>query len=315
MLWPAVIIAACSYIPNLNEGFGPIDSRNHRALSLTFLRFSPSDRVLSNREREFSFRVTSANDFRQVPGLLEDQETERLAFKWKRGFAKGDLEVEVPFLFRGGGFLDPIILGWHEHILHWVEPGRAEAPSGRSIVEGPGFSFGSAGGLGDISVFWNQRLNGHWSWSSGVKAPTGNAHTLMGSGAFDAGQMMKYVGRLGKGWSFHGELGLIAQGKPTVLPGGRGLVHQEGMALTWQPNSRDNWVAQWQAEASALQLGIPGSDATHRMLVFGYQRRLSNREVLELCFMEDRDVFNGRWPEGANIAPDFSIQAGITLRY
>ena len=61
--------------------------------------------------------------------------------------------------------------------------------------------------------------------------------------------------------------------------------------------------------------GVAGSDATHRHLTFGYRRYLGKSEDLELYFNEDRDVFNGKFPEGANIAPDFSIGIAWTRHF
>ena len=102
---------------------------------------------------------------------------------------------------------------------------------------------------------------------------------------------------------------MILQGAAPELEGERTLVHQEALALIYQPNSRDEWVLQWQGESSAVETGVSGSDATHRLVTFGYQRRLGTREFLQLYFSEDRDLFNGTWPEGANIGPDFTIGA------
>jgi hypothetical protein len=100
-----------------------------------------------------------------------------------------------------------------------------------------------------------------------------------------------------------------------VLQGARGIVHQEGLALTWQPNMRDVFVAQWQGEASALSTGVAGSDATHRLITFGYRRRLSASQSVEGVFSEDRDLFSGTFPEGANIGPDFTAGLRWTVRF
>lgn len=297
---------------------GPISTRNHRALSLPYLRFDQRDSILRAGERQWRLSFASANDsrLRTSGGLTteEDQETERLALTYRQGLASvGELSVEMPYLSRGGGFMDGLIRWWHANILHWQDPYRASQPDGRSVVSVPGASFGPASGLGDLSIFIKHPL-GRFTVEGGVKLPTGRAGALLGSGGADVGVAAKGAWDLRRRITLHALLGAVAQGKGTALPGTRGWVHQEGLALTWQPNGRDLWTAQWAGEASATVTGVPGSDGTHRQLTFGYRRLIRQGQNLELYFNEDRDVFNGKWPEGANIAPDWTIGLAYTWR-
>jgi len=223
--------------------------------------------------------------------------------------------VEVPILVRGGGVQDPLIDWWHANILHWSDGLRNSTPFGRSVVNVPGSSFGSASGLGDISGFLAKNLGHGLTLTAGLKIPTGNADQLLGSGNVDAGLYAQKAWSLGRRVYLHTQLGVVAQGKAKDLDSARGLVHQEGLALVWQVNSRDAWVGQWQGESSAVVTGVPESDATHRLITIGYKRKLSHTQILDLYFSEDRDLFSGNFPEGANIGPDFTMGARLNIRF
>ena len=57
------------------QDFGPIATRNERALSLPFLRFVPRSGVLASGEKWLDLGLTVSNDYKSFPGALEDQES------------------------------------------------------------------------------------------------------------------------------------------------------------------------------------------------------------------------------------------------
>ena len=312
----AALISAAAF----GQDFGPISTRNHRAIDLPFLRFDPHHGLVPSGHDEWDLSITSANDSRRLPEegaplVIEDQETERFLATYRKGLKNGnELSIELPILSRGGGFMDAIIEQWHEHVLHWVNPFRASQPYGQSIVQVPGSSFGSASGIGDVSLGIAHTINRRLDSEVAVKLPTGDGHRLLGSGGADAGFAFKYRQAIKGRWSLYGMLGLVAQSQGNALDSVRGLVPQEALTITYQPKSRDNYVLQWQGEASAVVTGNPGSDSAQRIVTFGYQRKISAGHMLELSFSEDRDLFSGHWEEGANIGPDFTIQIGYKIR-
>jgi len=239
------------------QDFGLVQTRNHRALSLAFLRFEPRPSLLGPGEQRWDFSITSANDFRFLDttgGIVEeDYEVQRLVLAFRDGLRNGmEWSIEVPYLSRGGGFQDPIIDWWHANVLHWNDNLRDSTRFGRSISQIPGASFkGSADGLGDISLFLSKPLAKGLVGSVGFKIPTGNANNLLGSGAIDAGIYLQGRLPIARKLALHAQAGLVAQGDAKEIPDSRPLVHQEGIGLVWQPNSRDAWIAQWQGESSA----------------------------------------------------------------
>ncbi len=256
----------------LAQDFRPISTRNHRAISLAFLRMPPAVH-LAKGDTLFATSWTEANDFRLLDKVEEDIEVSRIAFTWMKGLdRRRTVWLEVPLLSLGGGFLDPIIESWHDNVLRWVDPGRASTPFGRSVVALAGvYRFGSATGIGDISAGISQLLSDGFRWQVAVKVPTGDASRLLGSGAADIGSSLEFRRPIGRRLCAFVQAGLVLQGKATKLPQSRTWCDQECLALIWQPNSRDAWIGQWNSERAPMTTGVPGVDATHRTsrLAFG----------------------------------------------
>jgi hypothetical protein len=313
----------CLLIPSLSlaQEFGPIPTRNHRATSLAFLRFEPQPTLTPAGQRRWQISIASGNVSRiNTSGIKvaeEDYEVERLALHYSQGIRPGlDWSVEIPFLSRGGGFQDSIIEWWHRSVLHWMDAYRDSVPRNRHVLRLPGKSFNdSVSGLGDISLMIRKAMLPNLSLTVGLKAPTGAPSKLLGSGGFDAGIYVQWQGMLARNLHFHVQAGAVLQGPAPKLTVERPWVHQEGVGLVWSPNSRDGWIAQWQGEASALRTGISDSDATHRLITIGYERKLSERQRLDLYFGEDRDLFNGSFPVGASFGPDFTMGIRLNGRF
>lgn len=299
--------------PFLAWGQGPIETRNGIAASLAFLRLDPRGPILAPGERTLSVRLMSANNLRFEGGVREDQETERLALRYRRGLVRGEWWVEVPFLSRGGGFQDPLIEGWHEmlgirNFRGTVSYGRVEE---RLASSG---SFGSATGVGDVVGAYSRPLGPQALWTVAVKLPTGNAGGLLGSGGIDVAASAYARWKLGPSFDLYGQLGVVLQGEGTRLDRARRWVDQEALALEYRPNSRDGWVLQWQSEPSAIFTGRENVDGPHRQLTLGYTRRLGEQDSLQVYFNEDGDFLNYGIPELVNVAPDFTVGIGWTKR-
>lgn len=289
---------------------GPIDTRNHEAASLAFLRLEPRGGLLAPGERSLALDFSSANSLRFADGYREDQETERLGVRYRVGVGRGEWSVEVPFLSRGGGFQDPLIEAYH-HLIG-IDNFRDDVPYGREEEHIPGSgSFGSATGLGDVTVAYARPLGPQAFVSYAVKLPTGNAGELFGSGNADLAVSLYDRWKLGRHFGLFGQLGGVYQGHPSRLDYTRALVDQESLALEYRPDSRDGYVFQWQSEPSALITGVKTFDGPHRQLSLGWSRRLSGRDAIQIYFNEDGDFLNFRVPELVNIAPDFTF--GINL--
>lgn len=263
------------------------------------------------------FSSTVANDLRRSATLDEDYEVQRFAATFRWGLRNGtEAYLEVPWLARGGGFLDPIIDAWHRKVLGWTDPIRDSLPQGRSVAMlGGKYRYGSASGLGDLSGGIARDFGERTTVRLAAKLPTGRSRALLGSGGLDAGLSVEHRIRLSRQWRMAVHLGIVAQSPGKALPSVRGLVDQEGLAIAYVPNSRDQWIAQWNSERAPATTGVPAADGVHSFLTFAYRRKLSPREAVEAFFSEDRDVFEGDFPTAANVAPDLTLGLRYVWRF
>ena len=143
LLGPVVAAVAALAKAQLSPDFGPIETRNHTALSLPFLRLDPRGAVLAPDAKQLSVGMTIANDYRNMTSgnltLLEKYEYERLLFRYRIGLKNdSDLTFDLPIMDRSGGFLDPLIDIYHRMILGLTNNPRIGLPYGLSEVEVPG---------------------------------------------------------------------------------------------------------------------------------------------------------------------------------
>lgn len=311
-----------SFTCAIADDYDVIHTRNHRTYSLPFYRVPVPSVVLPFGKGEYSFAYSNANDFRELymasgKFSIEDSETQILALSYRRGIGKGwEISAELPYLARGGGFMDPIIDWWHENFLQWSDKVRNKRPFGRSIVRFTDSDiFGSASGIGDLSITARKELPRGLQASIGIKAPTGEDSKLLGSGAWDAGISISKRWQLPRRMTATAQLGAVYQGVSDELKPARRFVHQEMLSFGYHANSRDTYVLQWQGEASALELGISRSDQTQRLMTFGLVRKMSVRDTMEFYFSEDRDLLNGKVPQVVSIGPDFTFGIRWSRRF
>lgn len=287
---------------------GPLEVRNMRTVALPFLRLGLRDVGLPEGRSEFGATLAVANDVRFTSFVREDAETVRLGLGYRRGVGRGwTVGAELPLLSRGGGALDPLIDAYHR-IIGQTQFRANGVPYGRSELVVGGRSFGSATGLGDLSLRAARDLGG-FSLGTGVKLPTGRAGGALGSGAVDLGLDLQ------KGWhsgAFDLLLGgsVVFQGSATELPDSRPVVGGVSAALVWAPNGLDRVVLQWVAEGSPLE-----GERDHRLLALGYRRRLDERRSFELSFSEDDDVRALARTGVLGLGPDIAFAARYVVRF
>ncbi len=316
--WLTLSLLALVAMTQASDQFGPLEIRNNRSLSLPFYRFEPRASVLKLGESQWNFGFSIANDIRKESfggkTLFEDHETLRLMPRYRRGLGHGlDLSVDLPIYVRSGGFLDPIITWWHHYITGTYGKFRDTIPNGQSNITVPGAApFGPASGIGDLSASLSKDLGKGLVASVGLKLPTGRANALFGSGAMDIGLSFQYTHKFGPAFSGFAQMGGVLQGRATRLPNSRPTVGQFSFGFMWQPNSRDRWIIQTQAEDSACRTGLPDSDKRHGIASIGFQHALSSRQTLEFFFSEDHDGYNKLLTA---VGPDLTIGLRLMTRF
>ena len=300
--------------PFLAWAQGPIETRNHQAASLAFLRLDPRGDLLPTGEQALSLNLSVANSLRFQGVDREDQETQRLTLRYRRGISRGEWSFDVPIQARNGGFMDPFIASFHD--LVGIHNFRGSIPYGRVEESlGASGSYGSAIGLGDVVASFSKPVGPQTFWTAALKLPTGNAEELLGSGGVDLGASIYSRWKLGPRWSLFGQAGLVLQGRPAKLRNARTLIDQESLSIAYRVNSRDSWTFQWQSEPSSIDTGNAFFDGPHRQLSLGFTRRVGAQDNLQLYFNEDGDFLNFSVPELVNIAPDFTIGVNWTRRW
>jgi hypothetical protein len=301
------------------NGFIPIETRNYRDLSLPFLRLDPRPWVLDKGDRTLTIEAEAANDVRilRVGGVLKDfeqYEEDMVQARYRQGLGHGvDFTLDLPFISRGGGFLDPLLDAYHRFI--GVTGGsRYELPYSQCLIEIPGSGpYRDAIGIGDIDGAITKALTPRLMGTVAIKLPTGNAGQILGSGNFDGAFDFQYKLPNGPRWCWQFQAGLVGQGTSTELQGTRGLNPQGAIVLMHKANRVDNWVFQWQTEESGIVTGVAGSDSPHRQVGVAYQHMLPGGRMFELYFTDDGDWANSYHdPEIANIAP-FTLGIRYTM--
>jgi hypothetical protein len=269
--------------------------------------------VLAKGHTDWSLTFEAANDIRLASlgarTVREDYEIDRLVARYRFGIREGtDLTVELPLVSRNGGFLDGFIDFWHQSALGIKNNIRTGLPYGRSFIDLPGHArFGSAAGIGDLTISLAQTLNPRLMGIVALKLPTGSAKNLLGSGAADLGGALQWKVPMDRRWDFYVQGGLVFQGESSTLPEARKTALQGALTLAYRADSRNTYLGQWQAEPSSIVTGVPGSDTSHRMVSLAWRRKLSEGRYFEAFMLEDGDFLQYRIPEFANIAPDLTL--------
>lgn len=211
------------------EDNGPINIRNQFPPDLFFLFPTfESARILEPGELEVgTSAVYSSVLDREVEGtalLFMDMEVLRWTLKGRWGvWDRLDTDVEIPFLYFTGGFLDPLIKAFH-NVFGFSQGGRDEVPDNQfrydTIVDGaPLYHVAKPGrfAISDMVLNARYRLHsdeGRWPaivLKASVKLPTGSSAGGFGSGHLDYGGSLL----IEKDWarfSAYGNIGAVIPG-------------------------------------------------------------------------------------------------------
>lgn len=258
--------------------------------------------------------------------VYEDCEDERLWLNWRRGLDnRTDLSVELPIVWRNGGFMDDVLTAFHRLTgIGTVDPddfvGRDSVrkyqarlllvdPSGRTLVDSA-----AAFGPGDASLYVKRRLAHSFSVRAGLKIPTGNQRRLLGSGSLDAGLALDGSFTVGRDFTVYGTAGAATLGHASIVPRARWLLWQYVLSVEYHPNSRDSFYWQFDGSPSAVHTGNRFADGTQGTALFGYRRRLDNTRSLYAAFAENGDIHDFKIPVFSNVGPDFTVTIGMEWR-
>ncbi len=196
--------ASCRVVAQEFSGYGPIPTRNFQPIQQIFLNL-PFERARTLGVGEMDLRLQSAEsneiatNQEQFDALLKFEQN-RTVVGATLGLAKDlDVGLDVPFISRFGGFLDPPI-DTIEALFGTSNVERKQYPNnsfagfyvrehnGRSLFEGPRqqFELGDIWASAKYLVLDSEDLP-RLALRAAVKAPSGRAHGVFGSGKPDFG--------------------------------------------------------------------------------------------------------------------------------
>ncbi len=184
------------------SGFGPIPVRNYQPIQLIFLNL-PFERARVLRPGEFTVSIESAeiNEIATDQGTLDAVlkfESNRTVLGWSISPVRRlELSLGVPFISRFGGFLDPFIDAVEE-VTYTTNPERQLFPNntfgGFHVRRGDTVLFEGRKQYLELGDVWVSAKYEAWhpaGWTialrAAVKAPTGRAQGVFGSGKPDFG--------------------------------------------------------------------------------------------------------------------------------
>lgn len=320
------------------DALGPIPVRNRRPYNLLFLQFTPeSGDILRRHSERFDLQLDVANNL-LIPSLsngarvIEDNEVQRLGFTWRRGIGHGvEIGVDTALLWRNGGFMDPLLSGYHS--LFGLEGNGPDNPAGqdaypqnRSILliqDAQGHTLvdqGNAFGLGETTLTVKTRLIPAQRRSAlalrfALKLPTGNPNLLLGSGSVDAGLSLDGRYSLGRDIVLYANAGGTLMGSAVRVPGAQPSMFQAFAGIEYHPNHRDSFLLQIDGNSLAVRTGNSFADRVGTTATFGYKRLLDRSHLLTLAFSENGDIHNYTLPYFSNIGPDFTVTANLQWRH
>jgi hypothetical protein len=195
---------------------------------------TPSE-LLDDQQTSLSLQFDVANNsmesFNGNERVTLDGETYRLALTWQRGLGSGwQIGLEVPYISHRGGGLDSLIENWHD-LFGFSNSNRDDWRQNRlrylyirdGVVEIQIEE--KVSGIGDIQFQLSRELSlvdeqSKASVHMGLKLPSGDEDSLLGSGAPDLSFWLTGSDeKLMQGWPFggYGHMGILLMGKAEVL--------------------------------------------------------------------------------------------------
>ena len=243
--------------------------------------------------------------------LIIDAETQTLNLSLRRRFGERlELGIDVPYVRHSGGYLDSVIYNFHNAI--GLSNSQRDGPDDqfRLLFEREGETLldvaTPVSGIGDVQVTGALKL-GNVTLRGGIKAPTGDAAKLTGSGAMDlslgvhGGGTMTFLDR---DLAFSGFVGVLALGDGDVMPGlQRSTVPYGGAALRWHATPRFALSTQLYVQGPYFDTNLDELGGSPIQLAFGgdyvFPRQ---RLLLRIAIAEDI---------AAGAAPDFALHISI----
>ncbi|HET7204291.1 MAG TPA: DUF3187 family protein [Steroidobacteraceae bacterium] len=211
--------------------------------------------------------------------------------------ARFALHGELAYRSLSEGSLDGAIDQWHD-FFSLPDGSRPRLPEEQLLLEyrnGAGTPFrvdGASSGLADVPLAlgyqWHASDTGALATWLSIKAPTGSAEDLTGSGAVDVALSLAGERRVGERWQAFGQANLAWLGEGELLP-----ELQEDVAwsllggLSWNAWRGLDLAVQVEVNSAVLDSGLDDLDGAATVLTFGGSYRTAGGWRFDLAVSED----------------------------
>lgn len=303
----------------------PLEIANRGPLVAIYgLPMAQGGALLERGQQQWQLAFSLANTFRIPAGESEaiywDGETSTARLGWKLGVGKRfELGLELPVVHHGGGFMDSMIDNYHR-AFGFDRSHRNEVPYDQLHYQANKdgqveFRVAESGtGLGDVQgKLGYQILASEQRWLAArftLKAPTGDAEQLYGSGGWDSSAALHWADQHAlAAYNISYELsgGALYTSDGDVLSDRRRNVVAFGSALlAWQVRPWVNLKLQLDGHTAFYYSEMRELNSSSVQLSLGGSFSLAQRWELDLAFTEDLVV---------DTAPDVSLLLALRLRY
>jgi hypothetical protein len=322
--WAVLVIAGAAGCGTLPPACGPLPVRDQHPGQLLAPHLDPVPaQVLVPGAAIIRAEVAHTSLWlggsRAGRSLALDGEITRAALDVRLGVSAGvELEVELPFGYASGGFLDSFVVGWHD-FFGFADQGRDGAPRNayRIAAEVDGTTALAVEPhevqVMDLPLGVRVRLfgNEHAALSARalVELPTGDEDAGFGNGGVDVALGLCAEVHFGAGELFaHGHYAFVSDSAPARRAGLE--LHDVGAFGFGGSYRIFDWLSlhlQTQVESSVLRdLGFDRAADVQWLLWSGFRIACSDTTFLELALGEDL---------GPYVSPDFTLWAAMGTRW
>jgi hypothetical protein len=304
----------------------PFHVRNMNPFTLLHgLPVATSSAVLNDQQTslhlQWDVANTSIETITERERVTLDGETYRVALSWKRGIGDGwQLGVELPYLSHRGGGLDSLIENWHD-LFGFSNADRDDWKQNRlrylyikdgtvqvNITE-------NVAGLGDLQLLLSRGFDVSdeeimASLHVGLKLPTGDEASLLGSGAPDLSIWLSGSDRkLWAEWPFggYGQFGVLLMGKAELLADEqRAIVAFGTIGVNWQVYDWLSLKAQMDAHTPFYKSSTDQLGGSAVMFTFGGSIPFSDGSQIDLSLGENMTT---------DMVPDLIFNLGYKILF
>jgi hypothetical protein len=288
------------------------------------LPLAASGRLLAAGEQQWQLDITTGNSFRiasrEHEAIYLDGETANARLGWHYGLGgRGEFGLELPVVHHGGGFLDPLIDGYHR-LFGFDRSERDLLPDDEFHYQysrngQPLLRLDQGGtGIGDLQFTGGYQLFAREQrWLAArftLKAPTGDPDFLYGSGGWDASAALHWANQhaLAKQrLSYEIAAGVVYTGDGEVLPQQRRNLAGFGTALlAWQALPWANAKIQLDGHTAFYQSAMRELDSPSLQLSLGATLRATRKLDIDLALTEDLVI---------DTAPDLVLLLALRLHF